>query len=60
MAARNYQPGLRRLLHLLNLFTTRYQAQLIAGMTAPEALALAAVQAAVEQLLAELGGGGGV
>lgn len=59
MAARNYQPTLRRLGRLLNLFLTRYQSQILAGATAPQATAIAAVQAALEEMLAELGEGGG-
>lgn len=60
MAARNYQPTLRRLSHLLNQFITRYQAQILAGMSPAEATALAALEAALAQILAELGTGGGV
>jgi hypothetical protein len=60
MAARNYQPSLRRIARLLNLFMVRYQAQILAGMTAPQAVAFAAAEASLGELLAELGDGGGV
>lgn len=59
MAARNYQPGLRRILHLLSRFTARYQQQILAGMDSAQALAFAALLAAVDQMIAEIPPGTG-
>lgn len=60
VAARNYQPTLRRLCHLLSRFIARYQAQLAAGMTSSQATALAAMLATLDQLIFELGNPEGV
>jgi len=59
MAARNYQPTLRRLSHLLNRFIVRWQQQLLAGSTVPQATALAALGAALDQVIAEYSETGG-
>jgi hypothetical protein len=59
MAARNYQPTLRRLLHTINRFIARYQALIRAGMTSDEAAALTVFSVALEDLINQLGTGGG-
>jgi hypothetical protein len=46
-------------MHLLNRFITRYQALLLSGMTAPQATALAALQAALDQMISEIPPGTG-
>jgi hypothetical protein len=56
---RNYQPGLRRILHLLSRFGARYQSLLLAGFTAPQATAFGALMAAVDQMIAEIPPGTG-
>lgn len=60
MAARNYQPSLRLKLHFLSKFISRYQALLLAHMTSDEAVALAALQAAIDTMIGLLGTGTGV
>jgi len=60
MAARNYQPTLRLLLHTLNRFITRYQALLLSGMTPDQAAALATLESAVTLMSAQLVETGGV
>jgi len=60
MAARNYQPTLRTLLHILNRYASRYQALLEAGFTPDQAAAFATMLAAVEAMISQLGTGSGV
>jgi len=60
MAARNYQPTLRRLMHVLSLYIGRYQTFLAAGMSSDEASALATLQSALDVLIGLLGTGSGV
>lgn len=59
MAARNYQPTLRRFLHQLSRFITRYNVLMRAGMTSDQAVALTVLSAAVEDMAILLGEGGG-
>lgn len=59
MAARNYQPTMRRLARLLSVFITRYNEQIDAGATPEQAAAVATALAALNDLLSALGTGGG-
>ena len=60
MAARNYQPTLRRLMKVLALFVTRYRTLIDAGLDPAEAAQLAVLAAALDDMIALLGSGGGV
>lgn len=60
MAARTYQPSLRRLCHQIYVFIGRYQALLAQGMTSEQAAYLTALSLALQNMLNSLGTGGGV
>ena len=53
--ARTYQPTLRRLLHVVQIFIGNYQPQLEAGMTAPQVTALLAFITCLINLVSALG-----
>lgn len=60
MAARTYQPTLKRLAHTISVFIARYQTLLLQGMNPAQALALTAFMQALDDLITTLDTGGGV
>jgi adenylosuccinate lyase len=60
MAARNYQPTLRRLANHINRFSSKYQALILAGMTPDQAAVFTAFLVVLEELVTALGTGSGV
>lgn len=60
MAARNYQPLLRFLMHRLNVYISRYQTLIANGSTPDQAVALTALIAALDAAIFEYGNPQGV
>lgn len=55
MAARNYQPTLRRLAHAMSVFIGRYTALILAHMTGDQTVIFNAYVAALNDLIEMLG-----